>query len=68
MRRTGKYYYLGIGFGLCNLISTLMLMTWNKTSGKVMFWISQGPGGFGFAGILTSTLVALIGSVEREEM
>lgn len=68
MRRTGRYYYLGITFGLVNLGSTLMLISWHKGSAGALFWISQAPGGFGFAGMLTSTLIALIGSVGREEM
>jgi MFS family permease len=66
MRKTGKYYWAAIVCALIILTSSVMLVFWNKDSPAWLTWVGQAPGGFGYAGVLTTTLVALMTSVTRE--
>jgi len=66
IRRTGKYYWTSICSSTCIAISSALLMLWKEESPDWLTWVAQVPAGFGYAGTLTSTLVALMTSVTRE--
>ncbi|WVQ98804.1 hypothetical protein IAU59_005935 [Kwoniella sp. CBS 9459] len=65
MRRTGKYWWLGIGCSSLMVLSSIGMLFWNQTSPSWLTWLAQAPGGFGYAGVLTTSLVALMTHVTR---
>ncbi|WWD15989.1 hypothetical protein CI109_100413 [Kwoniella shandongensis] len=65
MRRTGKYWWLGVICSLCIVVTSIGMCFWNKDSPNWLTWIAQCPGGFGYAGVLTTSLVALMTHVQR---
>ncbi|KAG8869816.1 hypothetical protein FRC20_000811 [Serendipita sp. 405] len=69
MRHTGKYYWLIVGSTSLSLIATILIARWDQ-NGPSQFhsWIDIVPNGLGFASALTSTLVAIIACVPREDM
>lgn len=66
IRRTGKYWWCSIVSSGFIVLSSGLLMLWKEDSGQVLTWLAQVPAGFGYAGVLTSTLVALMTSVTIE--
>jgi MFS family permease len=66
MRKTGRYWYLTLA--CCGLIvfSCAALCTWEEGTKGWMTWAHVAPGGFGYAGVLTTSLVALMSDVTRE--
>lgn len=66
MRRTGTYWWISIICGVMMVISSVMLCTWNRESPGWITWVSQMPSGFGYTGVLTSTIVALMTHVTRQ--
>ncbi|WVQ71739.1 hypothetical protein IAR50_001280 [Cryptococcus sp. DSM 104548] len=65
MRHTGKYWWLGVGCGLCIVGTSIGMLFWHKDSPEWLTWVAQAPGGFGYAGVLTTSLVALMTHVQR---
>jgi hypothetical protein len=57
MRRTGKFYYLTLGFALLTVISCVLVATWNENTPKFNLWFDIVPNGFGGIGLLTSILI-----------
>lgn len=66
MRITGRYYYAMVASGCIVLGSCAMMLTWGKDTPAWLTWVAQSPGGFGYAGVLTTTLVALMSDIQRE--
>jgi MFS family permease len=66
MRRTGRYWYLTLICGGLIVMTCVALCTWGKGTQGWMSWIHVAPGGFGYAGVLTTSLVALMSDVTRE--
>jgi MFS family permease len=66
MRRTGRYWYLTLNCGLLIVLSCAALCTWGEGSSGWISWVEVAPGGFGYAGVLTTSLVALMSDVTRE--
>ncbi|OCF45432.1 multidrug resistance protein fnx1 [Kwoniella heveanensis CBS 569] len=65
MRHTGKYWWLGIGSSSLMVLSSIGMLFWNEASPSWLTWLAQAPGGFGYAGVLTTSLVALMTHVTR---
>jgi len=68
MRRTGKLYTLTILSALSATASTLLLCLWGENTAKYHLWLDIVPQGFGMASLITSTLIAMIASVTREDL
>lgn len=66
MRRTGRYWAIMVVSGSIVLASCIMLLAWRVSSPEWILWLAPSPAGFGYAGVLTSTLVALMTDVQRE--
>lgn len=68
IRRTGRYTWLLIITGALPFISFVTLTFLNESTPAWLEWVSVIPSGFGFASLLTGTLIALISSVDRTQM
>lgn len=68
MRRTGKFYWMAAFMCCMSLAATIHLATWGPDTPSWSLWVSLAPFGFGVSGILTSTLVTLIGSVDKADI
>ena len=68
MRRTGRYWYLTLACCGLIIVSCAALCTWGEgdSGSGWASWIEVAPGGFGYAGVLTTSLVALMSDVTRE--
>ncbi|KAK4701815.1 hypothetical protein P7C70_g4407, partial [Phenoliferia sp. Uapishka_3] len=69
MSKTGRYRaMLAVSGGLTTL-GALCMVFWSRNSTPdFAFWLSMLPGGLGYGGILTITLVALISAVPPDSM
>ncbi|KAI0092776.1 MFS general substrate transporter [Irpex rosettiformis] len=68
MRRTGKLYSLTlISCGLTVIAATLVAF-WNENSSWIHLWFDIVPQGLGMASVITTTLIAMIASVKREDL
>ncbi|KIR32735.1 multidrug resistance protein fnx1 [Cryptococcus deuterogattii MMRL2647] len=65
MRRTGRYWWLGVHCAVLIVVSSIGMCFWKKDSPEWLTWVAQAPGGFGYAGVLTTSLVALMTHVQR---
>ncbi|KAJ7784551.1 MFS general substrate transporter [Mycena metata] len=68
MRRTGRYWTFTVAGALCVVLASVMLATWNKDTPEWVLYATLAPAGFGVAATLTTTLLALIASVSREDI
>jgi len=68
MRATGKYWTLTIGCCVGGLIASILLSLWNPETSDFELWFDIVPGGFSLSSVITSTLIALISSVDREDI
>ncbi|KAF8313424.1 vacuolar amino acid permease [Clavulina sp. PMI_390] len=68
MRATGKYWWLNVGGCASSLFACILLSRWNDNTGTFELWFDIIPSGFGMSSVVTSTLIALISSVSREDM
>lgn len=66
MRVTGRYYPAMVACGCIVLVSCGMMMTWDEDTPTWVTWVAQSPAGFGYAGVLTTTLVALMAEIQKE--
>ncbi|WVQ78349.1 hypothetical protein IAT38_000434 [Cryptococcus sp. DSM 104549] len=64
MRRTGKYWWLGVGCAMAIVVTSVGMCFWTRDSPEWLTWVAQAPGGFGYAGVLTTSLVALMTHVQ----
>ncbi|GAA5892113.1 hypothetical protein JCM5296_004065 [Sporobolomyces johnsonii] len=68
IRKTGRYWLLTVLTSFCPIVALSCFVFLTERSGWVHSWLSVLPSGFGFASVITSTLIALIASVDRTEM
>ncbi|GAA5891699.1 hypothetical protein JCM6882_006171 [Rhodosporidiobolus microsporus] len=68
IRKTGRYYWLIVISSALPMIALASFCFLNEKSGWVQSWLSILPSGFGFASVVTATLIALIASVDRSDM
>ncbi|TXT08079.1 uncharacterized protein COLE_05003 [Cutaneotrichosporon oleaginosum] len=66
MRVTGRYYPAMVVSGLIVLFSCGMMLSWGEGTPEWLTWVAQLPAGFGYAGVLTTTLVALMADIAKE--
>lgn len=66
IRRTGRYWWTCTISAMLVLLSAVLLCLWNEESPAWITWIAQIPAGFGYTGVLTATLVALMTDVQIE--
>ncbi|KAG9126985.1 hypothetical protein FRC07_001149 [Ceratobasidium sp. 392] len=67
MRRTGKLYYLTLASALGMLLSSALISTWNDDTADYHLWGDIIFSGFGGSALITSTLIALIASVDKKD-
>lgn len=68
IKRLHRYKGLWIFSVLCTIVSTSYMTTWNRLeTPKIMYWLSGIPLAFGGASAATIALIALLGSVKKEE-
>lgn len=65
MRRTGRYWTLTLWCSGLIVLSCARLCFWSERIGW-WSWVDVMPGGFGYAGVLTTSLVGLMSDVTRE--
>ncbi|PPQ77335.1 hypothetical protein CVT25_010917 [Psilocybe cyanescens] len=68
MRRTGKLYTLTLVASFMTIVASTLASCWNDNSSTFHLWIDLIPQGFGMASFITSTLIAMIAGVQREDM
>ncbi|KAF8707361.1 vacuolar amino acid permease, partial [Rhizoctonia solani] len=67
MRRTGKLYWLTIASAAGALLSAALISSWNESTHHLHLWLDIVFGGFGMSSLITSTLIALIASVDKKD-
>lgn len=68
IRHTGHYYWLIVITSAFPVISLTSFLFLTESSGWFHSWVAVLPSGFGFASVVTATLIALISSVDRADM
>ncbi|KAJ7684305.1 MFS general substrate transporter [Mycena polygramma] len=68
MRWTGRYWTLQAVTSLCIVATNVILASWNPDTPEWVLYTALIPNGFGFAATLTTTLIALIASVPRDDI
>ncbi|KAF9452050.1 vacuolar amino acid permease [Macrolepiota fuliginosa MF-IS2] len=68
MRRTGKLYTLTLVSSLLTILASTLVCLWGNNTSTFHLWIDLIPQGFGMASFITSTLIAMIAGVYREDM
>ncbi|KAI0676872.1 MFS general substrate transporter [Trametes maxima] len=68
MRRTGKLYSLTLCSCLLTVVAASLVAMWNEDSATLHLWLDIVPQGFGMASVITTTLIAMIASVSREDL
>ncbi|KAI0721866.1 vacuolar amino acid permease [Cerioporus squamosus] len=68
MRRTGRLYNLTLFSCLLTVLAATLVACWNESSSALHLWLDVVPQGFGMASVITTTLIAMIASVTREDL
>jgi len=68
MRRTGKLYGLTLASCFLTVLASMLITLWNEDSSSFHLWLDLVPQGFGMASFITSTLIAMIAGVYKEDM
>lgn len=68
MRRTGKLYALTLASSIMTIMASLLVVSWNEETSAARLWFDLVPQGLGMASLITSTLIAMIASVYKEDM
>ncbi|KAF8974403.1 vacuolar amino acid permease [Flammula alnicola] len=68
MRRTGKLYTLTLVSSGMSILASVFASRWNENSSAFHLWFDLVPQGFGMASFITSTLIAMIAGVYKEDM
>ncbi|KAK5077983.1 hypothetical protein LTR64_003613 [Lithohypha guttulata] len=66
MRSTGRYYWLAVGTMTIYLIGSALLCTFNRNTPSWTTFVYVTPLGWGYGGMLTITLVAMISAAAHE--
>lgn len=67
MRRTGKLYWLTLTSAAGVVLSCILAASWNQSTASYHLWLDIIFSGFGGSALITSTLIALIASVEKKD-
>ncbi|KZO93226.1 MFS general substrate transporter [Calocera viscosa TUFC12733] len=68
MRRSGKYWLLNLFGAFLPIVSSTLFATWSARTSDFHLWFDITPSGFGHSSLITSTLIALIASVDRADL
>ncbi|KAF8209329.1 MFS general substrate transporter [Mycena galopus ATCC 62051] len=68
MRKTGRYWTFQAISSLGLVTANLILVSWNPDTPEWLLYLTLAPSGFGFASVLTTTLLALIASVPCDDI
>lgn len=68
MRHTGRYWWLSVFMAAVATFSTVVMATFTTKTPEWILWTAIIPLGFGTAGLITSTLIALIGAVDHSDV
>ncbi|KAJ7179289.1 major facilitator superfamily domain-containing protein [Mycena filopes] len=68
MRRTGKLYTLTLAAAVSSISANVLVIFWNENTSPWHLWLDIVPQGFGMASFITSTLIAMIAGVVKEDM
>jgi len=68
MRRTGKLYGLTLASSFMTVLASILVTLWDEDSSAIHLWLDLVPQGFGMASFITSTLIAMIAGVYKEDM
>ncbi|KAF7352928.1 Multidrug resistance protein fnx1 [Mycena venus] len=68
MRRTGKLYTLTLAAAASSISANLLVIFWNEKTSVWHLWLDIVPQGFGMASFITTTLIAMIAGVIKEDM
>ncbi|KZT62381.1 MFS general substrate transporter, partial [Calocera cornea HHB12733] len=68
MRHTGKYWILNLFGAFLPIVSSVMFSAWTSNTSDFHLWFDITPSGFGHSSLITSTLIALIASVDRADV
>ncbi|KAE9410275.1 vacuolar amino acid permease [Gymnopus androsaceus JB14] len=68
MRRTGKLYRLTLCSGFMCILASISIVLWNDDTSQIHLWFDIVPSGFGMASLITTTLIAMIAGVMKEDM
>lgn len=68
MRSSGRYYWYNLINAVLITVSIVCFALFTQSSSEAFTYISIIPHGFGTAGVLTCTLIALINSVPRTDV
>jgi len=68
MRKTGKLYTLSLISALLSVSASVLVAAWNENSSPFNLWFDLVPQGFGMASSLTTTLIAMISNVSKEDV
>lgn len=68
MRRTGQLYTLTLVSSSLTIFASTLVCLWGPDTSAFHLWLDLFPQGFGMASFITSTLIAMIAGVYREDM
>ncbi|KAF9649628.1 MFS general substrate transporter [Thelephora ganbajun] len=68
MRRTGKLYSLTLVSVLLGIMACISVSLWNFNTSEFHLWLDLIPQGFGISSMITSTLIAIIANVAKEDI
>lgn len=68
MRHTGKLYSLTLVSCGLTVVAATMVAFWNENSSWIHLWFDIVPQGLGMASVITTTLIAMIANVGREDL
>ncbi|KAL5530624.1 hypothetical protein ACEPAF_6882 [Sanghuangporus sanghuang] len=68
MRKTGKLYFLTLVSAAAATSATVSVCFWNSRTSAWHLWFDIFPQGFGMASLITTTLIAMIAGVSKEDL
>lgn len=68
MRHTGKYWKLTFLSAVSCVVASVLVTIWGGSTHPLHLWLDIVPSGLGGSALITSTLIALISSVDREHV
>ncbi|KAI0079648.1 vacuolar amino acid permease [Panus rudis PR-1116 ss-1] len=68
MRRTGKLYALTLASSFLTIIAATSVAFWNDNTSEFHLWFDIVPQGLGMASVITTTLIAMIANVGKEDL
>ncbi|KAF8211294.1 major facilitator superfamily domain-containing protein [Mycena galopus ATCC 62051] len=68
MRRTGKLYTLTLVAAASSICANVLVTFWKENTSGWHLWLDIVPQGFGMASFITTTLIAMIAGVTKEDM